>query len=140
MHPWLPALFGVKKRLSDIEYLAIKEFDGKLVHDDLVISAVGDIATLTASSGKDMYLAAAKIAGIEAVSGTNVVLLKVNGTEVERFTHTGSGSFQYEFKSIGLKVAATEIIKIEWTVEGNTGTIGGFIECIEEDTDASPQI
>jgi len=143
MFPWIPFLFEKRKRLSDIEFLSIKEFDGKLVKNDSVRTTVGDLATLTASSGKDMYVGTATISGYDIVNNAvSVVVLKINGTEVERFTHVAStedNNFTYEFKTKG-KVAATEIIKIEWITEGDTGTIAGAIQCFEETTGASPQV
>ena len=56
--PWIPFLFGAKKRLSDIEYLSIKEFDGKRVDVDNSMSlndtsTETDLVTQTASSGKE---------------------------------------------------------------------------------------
>ena len=47
--PWIP--FGKGgKRLSDIEYLSIKEFDGKLTTAEGTVSATGDVASITAGS------------------------------------------------------------------------------------------
>ena len=70
----------VAKTLSDIEFLAKKEFDGKLRTAEGNVTAAGDIATLTANSGKDMYLATAKVIFISedtssaAAIGDEVVL------------------------------------------------------------------
>ena len=144
--PWIPFLSGGKKRLSDIEFLAIKEFDGKLKQSDGSIFATGDVATITASSGKDMYLARAKITiSSTSTAGTSsTVVLKVNGTvvgtTVARLDDTSNGTYVYEFASSGLKVAATEIIKIEVTIYGTNQTISGELICFEETTGESPQI
>lgn len=152
MFPWIPFLFGEGKKLSDIEYLAIKEFDSKLVKADGDITATGDIASLTASSGKDMYLASAKCVvyseGVNA-SVSFTIVLKVNGTVEETFrgflgldsaTTDGTGDYQYEFNLKGAKVAATEIIKIEATVLGANIGVAGELMCIEETTGESPQV
>jgi len=151
--PWIPFLISGKKRLSDIEFLAIKDFDGKLRQDDGVVTTSGDVATLTATAGKDMYLAKAAITTSFTVgsAGTKTlnVELKLNGVTVETYTREygstgaqqGDSADNYEFINIGQKVAATQIIKLE--VTGNTGSLfntTGTIVCFEETTGESPQI
>ncbi len=61
--PWIHALWKRGRRLSDIEYLSIKEFDGKTRQVDGTATATGTLATITAgaSPNKDMYLSGAKI-------------------------------------------------------------------------------
>ena len=139
--------------MGDIEFLAIKEFDGKLVKNDNSVTANGTLATLTASSGKDMYLASSKCSiKMSNTTGTTqgaIVSLTINGTVVEiiRFNQVNNSlsgvSTQwgaYEFKSIGHKVAATQIIKLEVTSFSGTPTVYGFIECFEETTGETPQV
>jgi len=143
MFPWIPFLKkrGGKK-LSDIEFLAIKEFDGKLRSNEGALAANGTLCTLTANTGKDMYIARAKVI-LRGASKTGTAELTVNGTVVETVDlATGSSSIntEYEFKNVGHKVAATEIIKIEITASSATPVYEGFIECFEEDTGESPQI
>lgn len=147
---WFQGLSG-KKRLSDIEFLAKKEFDGKLRQNDgsLASSTTGDLATLTASSGKDMYLAKAKISIISNALANDLVgtvVLKINGVIEETTkwrlgggTEKGIEYFTYEFVNIGFKVAATEIIKLEGTVN-TLSQIEGVITCFEEDTGVDPTI
>jgi hypothetical protein len=144
-------LFNRKgKKLSDIEFLAIKEFGSKLrKHTAGKVSTNTDVATLTANTGKDMYLASAKVS-IEGtlVTGTSLcdVELLVNGTIVEtalyiRNYSTQAGyavnSWEYEFKNIGHKVAAGQIIKLQTTGIQSCNVVG-YVECFEEDTGASP--
>ena len=148
-------LFNKKgKKLSDIEYLAIKEFGGKLRHDDGTqpSSTTGDLGTLTANTGKDMYLAKAKVSVVAASSGTGMnveIELVINGTVRETFVATTKSTTQiaasgvmsqgFEFALTGIKVAAGEIMKLEVTT--NSGAIcWGTIECWEEDTGASPAV
>lgn len=139
MHPWLVTLWKSGRRLSDIEYLSIKEFDGKLVKNmGAKLTAVGTLATLTASSGKDMYLARAKIA-FRLTSGNIEVELRINGTAVETMvSDIAASNHEYEFHSTGYKVAATEKIELEWITETGIAQLEGFIECFEETTGASP--
>lgn len=155
MHPWIPFLFGRRKRLSDIEFLSIKEFDGKLRQSDGIRTTTGDIATLTATSGKDMYVGKAIINAANLGSGANVdqtitVALKLNAVTVE--THSvefvrGTARSDallaqtIEFISIGQKVAATQIIKLELITADTTNvTVTGTLVCFEETTGDSPQI
>jgi len=143
-------LIQKKGKLSDIEFLSIKEFGGKLVKNEGNVTAAGDIATLTASGGKDMYLARAKVVFYleDASAGTadaDEVVMKVNGVIVETVkssmngsSDTGIVSWDYEFKNIGHKVAATQIIKLEAITLDTDVAIEGFIECFEETTGATP--
>lgn len=150
--PWIHALFGRKKRLSDIEYLAIKEFDGKLVKNEGTLSATGTLATLTASSGKDMYIARAKVTFYVNALGTpesvaDTVELQLDGTPIETaifsFDASSEGgvlTFSYSFENIGHKVAATKAIRLECTVLDADTDIEGFVECFEETTGESPAV
>ncbi len=139
--------------MGDIEYLSIKEFDGKLRKNEGVLSATGTLATLTANSGKDMYIARAKCVFFSntastGTSGSAKIELQVNGIVVESlrtFLVMVAGSqqmltFEYEFKNIGHKVAATQVIKLEVTAMPTTIDVEGFIECFEETTGETPQI
>ena len=155
MFPVIQYLRIKKKKLSDIEYLAIKEFEGKLVYDDGQVTTTGDLATLTASSGKDMYIAKAKVSVMPntLASGLSpyLVELKINGVTEESFNgvmeadtgvdYAEQGNRQYEFINIGRKVAATQIIKLEViTNTGNDQTFEGSIVCFEETTGESPAV
>ncbi len=138
--------------MSDIQYLAIKEFDGKIRSSEGILSVIGDLATLTANNGKDMYLASAKITFtlstiiVGQANLNNRVDLKINGVLIESARYSiniNSGNLfdlVYEFKNIGRKVLAGEIIKLEAITLGSVSSVAGFIECFEEDTGNSPQI
>lgn len=141
-------------QLSDIQFLAVKEFQGKLRSDEGFLSAVGDLATLTANTGKDMYLARASVTffpNTATFQGTtpDEAVLKINGVIVESakvslVRHTSAGSTNitetYEFKNIGRKVLAGQIIKIEVITLSATIDVEGFIECFEETTGATPRL
>jgi len=47
--------------LSDIMFISVKEFGSKLRTTEGTLSATGYLCTLTANTGKDMYLAKAKV-------------------------------------------------------------------------------
>jgi len=146
LHPWLVFLKESGKRLSDIEFLSIKEFDGKIVSNEGSRTTTGDLATLTASSGKDMYLAKAKIvANVTDASNTDLdIELKVNGVIKETckidLINSGTTSFEYEFAITGLKVAATQIIKLEVITITAISEVSGVLECFEETTGESPAV
>ena len=150
---WFQGIKGKRGRLSDIEFLAKKEFDGKLVKNEGFLSTTGDLATLTASSGKDMYIARAKVIvyiniSTSAGSVADEIVLKINNVIVETAKATieastgGSGvnTFAYEFKNIGHKVAATQIIKLQVITLDTQTDVEGFIECFEETTGETPVI
>lgn len=144
--------------MSDIQFLAIKEFDGKVRSDEgELFEVVGDLATLTANTGKDMYLASAKCVFFNTTESQDSfaaeVGLSINGVVIETARYSSSSidgssgfnggallSMVYEFKNIGRKVLAGEIIKIAVTDAEADIAMAGFIECWEEDTGESPQI
>jgi len=137
--------------MSDILFLSVKEHANKLVKNEGFSSTTGDLATLTASSGKDMYLARAKVVFYtnNTVNTTgDEVVLKVNGTVIETVKHSsgiantgisgGNGVFAYSFENIGHSVAATQVIKLEVITLGSDTDVEGFVECFEETTGESP--
>jgi len=152
--PWILFLKGGKKRLSDIEYLSIKDFDGKRVDVDDILSITTsstelDAATQTAGSGKDMYLAGANITSIitlQSQAFSIIFRLYVNGTVVETLEVEGvalADEYSLTFLTKGVKVAATQIIKITAQQSGTTGRSSQHrskLMLFEEATGESPQI
>jgi len=152
--PWIfyQEVIGRAKKLSDIEFLSIKEFDGKLKKNEGSLTGTGTLATLTASSGKDLYIARAKVIyrPLVGIAGTEnaKIELQLNGVVIETAifnsqsatTGNGMGYAPYEFKNIGHKVLATQVIKLEVTGFGGDVILEGFVECFEETTGESPQI
>ena len=120
MFPWLVFLRKSGKKLSDIEFLSIKEFGGKLVeNDNTVDNATGDLATLTANSGKDMYLASAKVncrasGTANAICTVALIVDTVTKETYEADLNHGTGpdsgnsTSEYTF-TFGYKVVATKI-------------------------------
>lgn len=139
------------RKLSDIEFLSIKEFDGKLRSDRGSLTTTGTLATLTANGSKDMYIARAKItffADSQDPAIGDTVELQLNGTPIETSPatmqlSTGANeviTYSYSFENIGHKVVAGQIIRLQVTVLDAQTTVEGFIECFEEDTGTTPQI
>jgi len=129
---------------GDIAYLSKKEFDGKLRQADGSLSVTGDLATLTANAGKDMYLAKATVVFYNNSASNPTVASKVslllNGVTVEVVaSQIGliTESFQYIFVNLG-KVATTQIIKLEVTAIDTNVDIEGSIVVFEEDTGTDP--
>ena len=140
--------------MSDIEFLAKKEFDGKLVTNtgQQADGGTGNAAILTASSGKDLYLAKASVTlRMDAVSTSFLlpeVTLVANGVVKDRveataLANSSSGpdlavnALKYEFTVQGIKVATTETIVID-VVSSDvdidiTGTLVGFEETTGDD-------
>lgn len=143
---------GVKKTLSDIEYLAIKEFDNKRVdvfaEIDQATIAVTDLVTQTANVGKDMYLAKASIVW-NKTGATNAGItarLFINGVkEDEVLWSTGTLTTQQEqyiFTTESIKVLTGQIIKIEVLSDSANDVINykGKLLLWEEDTGTTPAI
>jgi len=152
--PWLVFLKEKRKRLSDIEFLSIKEFDTKRVDVDgedtnAADNTNEDVVTQTANSGKDMYLGGAKFNVRVNTGGGSpwiyVVDLVINGVIEETYINatppTGE-DFEYTFLTKGVKVAATQIIKIQHrnATASKSTTCTGKLVLWEETTGASPAV
>ena len=151
--PWIHYLeeLGVVAKLSDIEYLSIKEFDNKLLSDEGSLTTTGTLATLTADTGKDMYIARAKItffADSQDDALGDTVELQLNGVVIETspatlqvaLGSTGLATHTYSFENIGHKVTTGQVIRLQVTILDAQTTVEGFIECFEEVTGTSPAI
>jgi len=159
--PWVSFVFSgavallkpEEEDVGDIEYLATKEFDGKLRENAGTLSAAGTLATLTATSGKDMYLAKAKVIlhrlNVNQNAENADVDLVINGLVQETAILTtnqpatgggGTGTTIYEFILSGVKVAATQIIKLELNSITANVDIEGIITVFEEDTGTTPRL
>ena len=139
--------------MSDIEFLAKKEFDGKLRTAEGTLTATGDLATITANSGKDMYLAKTKVSVRQTTSDrasrTVIVELKVNAVikstwscdlNAQSTTIGATSSIGYEFVLSGVKVAATQIIKLEVITIDADMEVNGELVVFEETTGETPVI
>ena len=155
--PWIHALWKRGRKLSDIEYLSIKEFDGKLVTNtgQQADGATGNTATLTASSGKDLYLAKASVTLRADAAQAGVPLFEVtlvaNGVIVDRCeaTYQANSSngppftpvnLKYDFTVQGIKVAATQTIVIDVVTSDASVDISGTLVGFEEITGDNPAI
>lgn len=139
--------------MSDKLLLAVKEHAGKLKSHEagLAVNTAGDLGTLTAAAGKDLYLLKAHanvaLATIGNNSGLGQIVLKVNGVIKDTWnfalTNTsGEGSTtmdDHDFLT-GFKVGPTEIIKLEVISAGVSALTEGSIECSEEPTGVSPYV
>jgi len=149
---WTTGIFpGGKRRVSDIEYLATIESgngpgNATLESSQVQVTTTGIGATLTATGGKDLYIARAKVSSespIQVPSGFLVIELQQNGTPIETFTMSTEidQSGQYEFKNIGHKVDATQTWRLNVITNTSNGhDIETMIECIEIDDGVSPRL
>ncbi len=154
VHPFSGLEGVVKKKLSDIEFLAKKEFDGKLVTntDEQADGGTGNTATLTASSGKDLYLAKAKVSvRVDAFTGLiqGEITLVANSVVKDRWefsahfdTSDGGATLvmDHEFAVQGIKVAATQTIVIDVIASNVDFDILGTLIGFEETTGETPVI
>ncbi len=161
MLPWIAFIpesiitaFAAGDDMSDIQFLAIKEFQGKMrkqgetdpTTNEGTRDMQGRIIRVTAATGKDLYLARAKCVLFNDSSGNNLnsqVDLVVDDVVVESARHsTGdSNSMEYEFKNIGWKVGPGQDIDINIAqLDGGNVSVVAVLECWEEDTGTTPQI
>ena len=133
---------------GDLAFLSKKEFDGNIVTNQVGRNGTtGDVASITAASGKDLYAAKAKVNMVYDGAGTSgtVIELKLNAVVKETFQFDGtvlSGTTpqptNYEFVNIGQKVAATQTIKLEVILVGTGDHIESTIVCFIVDTGTDP--
>ena len=137
--------------MSDILYLQTKEKKGNLrnAQGSLAIDTTGDLATLTAAAGKDMYLARVKagvsLSGTSNHEGTGTIVLKVDGNVVDAWNFAlvvtaGEGTTSmgdHEFL-VGFKAIAGQTIKLECTIAGDEVLTERQLRCVEENTGVSP--
>ena len=130
-------------------------FDGRLKSNEVRRTTIGTGATLTAATGKDLYLTAAKITfaleGDGLTDTTSLGELQINGIVVESTPvclsnrHSSASSigaassvYTYEFRNLAQKVAALQVMKIEVpTLNGNTA-IESMIQAVEVPTGENP--
>jgi hypothetical protein len=163
MFPWIPYLQSTRKRLSDTEFLAIKEFDSKLITVTGAIDAVNDTIEYVPATGKTFYLHEAHIVptahstsnAIEAdfkVDGTvidtvNYIIAQATHTENKGTANAGGAGWGYGLgfnagkfvvKGVSLEGNSTKKIEIENVLDGGSGiaTLVGWIET----TGDSPQV
>jgi len=124
---------------GDLAFLQQKEQEGKLKTDEGSLTGAGTLASLTASSGKDMYLSSASVSlrkGSSVGSSNHTVELQVNGVVKETFTtfeFASAGKLSaYHFSTKGLKVSPTEVIRLQVTELGSTTQVEGTLQCWEE--------
>ncbi len=155
MNPVITFLQPRRKKVSDIEFLAVKESQGKLRTNTNTRTTTGDGATLTAgaSPDKDMYLARAVVTintPNSTFNGSCTAELFVNGVVVDQTHYVvagqisgGSGgivtSFVYEFIR-GLKVTTGQIIKIVITEDVVSIQAESTLVVFEEDPGVDPRI
>lgn len=143
------AFIQKKGKLSDIEYLSIKEFGGKRVDVDaqqsVATTTETDLSTQTANASKDMYLGNASGSFKKGTATTTTIELRLYANAVlieELELYVGVNGFgTYEFKTKGIKVDATQIIKITVKQDNANAIIhNSKLVLWEEDTGDSPQI
>ena len=155
MFPWLVFLKKAGKKLSDIEYLAVQEFNGNLTHGEGTLSVAGDLVKITAGSG-DMYLAKAKVSvRTETAENNGVAIIElqagVDGSEAIIATTAislslvaggeGANTYgDYEFIMSGNKVTTGQVIQLVVTSVSADIEVNGELSCIEVTTNASPAV
>jgi len=81
--------------MSDIMFMSVKQFDGKILKADGNVTATGEIAAVTPASGKTFYFANAKMNSLMVVAGDSPhaeVEVRNDGTQVETLSqNTGRG-------------------------------------------------
>jgi len=125
-------------------------FDGRLKSDEGFLSATGDLCTLTASAGKDLYITGAKITFYgntnSIISTADVAELKLNDIVKEtspssiagQTTSSGTAIHSYEFKNLFHKITPAQIMKLEVTALSASADVEGFIQAIEVPTGEDP--
>jgi len=161
--PWIHALWERKRRVSDVEYLSVKEFNSKLFTEtSSEFTTTGVKITRTPASGKTFYLAKAKVVlvggGISTYTGEILIhcQVKMNSVVIDNFSicgfqEEGAGEgpgwgmsgVMAETTVIGKSLDGDAAKKVEVEVIAITGTnVSGHVTLIgfEEDTADSPAL
>ena len=100
--PWLFSLWQRGKRLSDIEFLSIKDFQGKFIQvtgTRASASGDGEIVSYTPATGKFFYFVGAR-AETTVASGTSLVRVDLKNDGTERQRHDmGTNLTSHEFSN-----------------------------------------
>lgn len=140
--------------MGDIIDMAIKANDGKATYEvgEVVNSAsTGTIASITASSTKDLYLAGASASILNTPTTANRVIYRVellkNTTTIDVWsfdaednTVTINKSRHHPFNIKGAKVTTSETFRVVMAAAGGSYDAYAMIYGWQEDTGVSPQI
>ena len=155
MIPWAEFPTIISLSLGDDDdmsnIIAQASFNGRLKSDSAASSTTGDLCTLTAAAGKDLYLSAAKIIFFLNNQGTgyaSVATLQVNGTNVESSyasataldgnAAAGDMTIIYEFKNLWHKVTPGQTLKINVATLDAQIDVSGMIQAVEVPTTENP--
>ena len=129
---------------GDKAFVEQKEREGKLKSDTGILTTTGDLATLTAGAGKDMFISEVTCAVTRGVFTSLLtrnaqIDLKVNGVVVESYIYqdfissgeskSNSGTFEFKWRG---KVSAGQIIKLEVITLETDLQATGMVQCYEE--------
>jgi len=146
---------GKGRKLSDIEFLSIKEFDGKRADVSNIINYINstleiDLITYTVPAAKDGYLAFASLVGNYSNPVSPPVdityRLYLNGVVEEEFTLEdviAGEEWTHTFQTKSKKFTVGQIVKTtqQLSVAGNNAVrTSSRLTLWEEDTGDSPQI
>lgn len=152
MHPVITFLFEREDEDFELSKIILQaSFDGRLKSNEGFRTTTGDLVSLTAATGKDLYLtrAVADFFNDESNSSDfgSKCELKANAVIKETDAYSagqassgfgGSTSIAYEFKNLFHKVTAAQILKLQVTVIASKTAIEGFIQAIEVPAGENP--
>lgn len=134
---------------GDLAFQLQKDFAGELITVEGTLGAAGDLVSITAAAGKDIYISKANIvprritvanaqANCLSELKANAIIKETKSASAPSGTTTTSmmGTIYLPFAWVG-KVAETEIIKIELITVLNM-TTDGFLSVIAVDTGVDP--
>lgn len=153
MHPVITFLFERKKRLSDIEFMSIKKFDGKFVDSEGSLTGIGTLTSITPASGKTFYLAEAKVE-TEATGAVITVAMRAevqnDGVVVDELYRNFTGSGAGAGGSLGQEYSAAQgesldgdgvkVFRIEFVHDTSVNLAHGYLKGYLEDTGTDPRV
>jgi len=109
--PWLHSLWKRGRRLSDIEFMAVKAFDGKLIVVEGESTSTGELLSYVPANGKKFYFAGGHvqhIGGAPTLSHAWDAELKNDSTIVDR-----AGAHGTITNGIGAQTALPQIFQLK---------------------------
>ena len=145
-------------KLSDMEYLAIKAFEGKIVRTTANLNTVNAVCSYTVPSGKTAYVLNATVQQVGNLplgitsSRMSSLSLEVDGTGVsyqyagivDGYSGYDTSGFQLgdgKFDTAGIKLEGdgSKTIRIKMLYKGaNTGNVFATLTVLIEDTGTTP--
>lgn len=120
---------GLGKKLSDIEYLCVQQFNGNITRLEGDLSTVADKLTHTVASGKDGYILVAKIfpSGFTGAAGRAVVGTGTSTSNNHSEAKISANTVEIDRVAVGMGSTAASVVQSGTNGVGTGGSGYGSV-------------